>query len=239
MKKKLCEALCICLFFVGENLFSQSKLKIGLDAGYTYSVLSANLSNLVDSKYTGRYGYGINFSGEYIMYKALFVSSGISFLQKNYSFERTGSHAGWYTNYNNYLLSFPLMVGSYILNNPYENEGIWLKLAGGMYAEYWLIRNWEGQFPLFSGINPDGSFNYTKASGKYDFNTNENQLNRFGYGLQGQVQLGYSFSNKFDLYGTYNYQYGLSDISKTNTDKNQKMATRSYMISIGISYKFD
>ena len=81
-------------------------------------------------------------------------------------------------------------------------------------------------------------FPYVKVSDTYDFKKNENQLNRFGYGLQGQAQLGYSF-DKFDVYGAYNYQYGLSDISKTNTDKEQKATTRSYMISVGVSYKFD
>ncbi|MCL1676183.1 outer membrane beta-barrel protein [Elizabethkingia meningoseptica] len=240
MKKNLCRAfLCLCLFPVGTSLFAQNKFKIGLDAGYTYSVMHSNLSNQVDSKYSGRYGFGVNLSGEYMIWKSLFVSTGVSFLQKNYEYKRLETRAGWYDNYTNNFLSFPLLVGGYILNNPHESKGVWIKLAGGMYTEYWLSRKYDGQYPVFSELQTDGTFNYTKVSGKYDFKENENQYSRFGYGLQGQAQLGYSFK-KFDVYGAYNYQYGLSDISKIEPqDKNKKMSTRSYMLSVGVSYKFD
>ena len=238
MKKVLGRALCLCLLPIGASLFAQNKFKIGLDAGYTYSVLNGNVSNLVDTKYSGRYGFGVNLSGEYMIWKSIFMSTGVSFLQKNYKYERTGTRSGQYTDYKNNFLSFPLLVGAYILNNPHESKGIWIKVAGGMYTEYWLNMKREGQYPVFGGLQPDGTFPYVKVSDTYDFKKNENQLNRFGYGLQGQAQLGYSF-DKFDVYGAYNYQYGLSDISKTNTDKEQKTTTRSYMISIGVSYKFD
>ena len=30
------------------------------------------------------------------------------------------------------------MVGGYILNNPHESKGVWIRIAGGMYSEYWL-----------------------------------------------------------------------------------------------------
>ncbi|MCL1663401.1 PorT family protein [Elizabethkingia ursingii] len=238
MKKSLCKALCLCLLPVGASLFGQNKFKIGLDAGYTYSVLNGNLSNQVDSKYSGRYGVGVNLSGEYMIWNSLFVSTGVSFLQKNYKYKRIGAHSGWYSDYTNNFLSFPLMIGGYILNNPHESKGVWIKIAGGMYSEYWLSRKFDGQYPVFSELQPDGSYPYTKVSGAYDFKENENQLNRWGYGVQGQAQLGYSFK-KFDVYGAYNYQYGLSDINLTNKDKATKEALRSYMISVGVSYKFD
>ncbi|MCT4217335.1 outer membrane beta-barrel protein [Elizabethkingia anophelis] len=238
MKKLSIRILCAALLSLGTSLLAQKKFKIGLDAGYTYSVLNGNLSNQVDSKYSGRYGVGVNLSGEYMIWNSLFVSTGVSFLQKNYKYKRTGTHSGWYSDYTNNFLSFPLMVGGYILNNPHESKGIWIRLAGGMYSEYWLSRKFDGQYPVFSEQQLDGSFPYNKVSGTYDFKENENQLNRWGYGVQGQAQLGYSFK-KFDVYGAYNYQYGLSDINLTNKDKATKEALRSYMISVGVSYKFD
>ncbi|MYZ59109.1 PorT family protein [Elizabethkingia anophelis] len=240
MKKKLCQAfLCLSVFPMGSGLYAQNKFKIGLDPGYTYTVMHGNQSNLVDSRYSGRYGFGVNLSGEYRIWNSLFVSTGFSFLQKNYKYERTGSRSGWYSKYDDNFVGFPLLIGGYILNNPHESkEGIWIKLAGGMYTEYWLSRKVNGQYPVLGELQEDGHYNYVKVSEKYDFKKNENQFNRFGYGLQGQAQLGYSFKD-FDLYGTYNYQHGLSDINKINEDKNKKMTTRSYMISVGISYKFD
>lgn len=238
MKKRLCKVLCLCLLSAGSSFYAQNKFKVGLDAGYTYGTLNANMSNLIDAKYVGHYGFGINLSGEYMIWKSLFVSTGISFLQKNYEYQRTGSRAGWYTKYDNDFLNFPLLIGSYVLNNPHENKGVWMKVAGGMFTEYWLSMKREGQYPVFNELQTDGTFNHTKVSDTYDFQKNENQLNRVGYGLIGQAQIGYNFK-KFDVYGSYNYQYGLSDINKDNEDKNQKMTRRTYMVSIGAAYKFN
>ncbi|WP_166921857.1 outer membrane beta-barrel protein [Flavobacterium poyangense] len=240
MKKKTCWALFLCLFLVSKGLFAQKKLfKVGLDVGYTYNVMHANLSNLIDSKYTGRYGIGVNLSGEYMIWKTLFVSTGISLLQKNYEFSRTGTRSGWYTKYNSNFLSVPFMIGTYVLNNPYESSGVWLKLSGGVYTDYWLSLKREGNYPVFGEIPPDFGYYdiYRKVSDTYDFKKNENQLSRLGYGLQGQIQLGYSFK-KIDVFGSYTHQYGLSNIYKTE-NKEQKMSSRSYMISIGVNYLFN
>ena len=226
--------------FLGTGINAQNKLKVSIDAGYTYSVLHANLSNLIESKYSPRYGIGINLMGEYIVWRGLFISTGVSFLQKNYEFKRTGSYDGWYTEYTNNFLSFPLLIGGYILNDPHKNKGVWIKLAGGMYTDYWLSMKRKGQYPIFAELQPDDNFKYEKTEDSYDFKKNENQLSRMGYGLQGQAQLGYSLK-KIDIYVVYNYQYGLSDINKSEIaiNKDEKMATRSYMLSVGISYKFD
>lgn len=238
MKKKLYKGIYLYFLPMSLSLFGQNNFKVGLDAGYTYSVLGSNLSNLKDSRYRPGYGFGVNLSGEYMIWKSLFVSTGVSFLQKNYKFERTESNYGWYTKYHNDFLAFPLLLGGYILKNPHENKGVWIKIAGGMYTEYWLKMKREGQYPVLNEIQLDGTFNYTQTSDTYDFKKNENQLDRFGYGLQGQVQLGYSLK-KIDIQAAYNYQYGLSDINKANMDKNQKSTIRSYMISIGAAYKFN
>ncbi|MGG1923645.1 hypothetical protein AB1278_17655 [Chryseobacterium sp. NRRL B-14798] len=129
------------------------------------------------------------------------------------------------------------MVGAYILNDPHKTQGVWLSVAGGMYTDYWLGMKRKGRYPVFGELQEDTTFNYTQISDIYDFKKNENEINRWGYGLAGLVQVGYSFK-KFDVYGSYNYHYGLSDIDKTNADKNRKSTLRSYMISIGTSYKF-
>ena len=236
MKKTFYNVLCIGTLLTGSSLFAQNKVKLGVDAGYTYSSFNTDISNLIDSKYKSRYGFGINFSAEVSIWRSLFVSSGISYLQKNYEFQRTGSREGWYTKYDNDFLSVPVLVGGYILNDPNQSTGVWIKVAGGMYTEYWLSMKREGQCPAFTTLRPDGTLTYTKTSDKYDFDKNENQLKRFGYGLQGQAQLGYSF-DKIDVYASYNYQYGLSDITKYNNN-NRKTTRDSYMISAGVAYKF-
>jgi len=213
----------------------QSRFKIGVDAGYTYSVLNADVSNLIDSKYKARYGVGVNLFGEYQIWNTLFVATGVSYQQKNFGFERTGSKEGWYTDYNSEFLQLPLLVGGYILKNPYEESGFWIKVAGGMYSEYWLRLKREGQYPVFNELQEDGSFPYTKVSDTYDFKKNENQFNRWGYGVLGQGQLGYSF-DKINIYASYLYQYGLADIDNSNRDRSRKSTIDSYLVSLGIAY---
>ena len=38
-----------------------------------------------------------------------------------------------------------------------------------MYTEYWLNMKREGQYPVFSELQTDGSFPYAKVSEAYDF----------------------------------------------------------------------
>ena len=238
MVKKVVWLLCLGLSVSG-GLQAQSKLKVELDMEYTYSILNANLSNLIESKYSGGYGFGVTVNGEYPIWKSLFLATGISYLQKKYAFQRTGIYSGMYTKYHNDFLSVPLLVGGYILEVPKGQQGIWIKVAGGVYGSYWMRMNRQGRYPVLSEFSPvNYEITYKLVSDTYDFKTNENMLNRFGYGMQGQLTLGYSFS-KFDIYGSFNQQYGLSDISKSNKNKNLKKTIRSYMISVGTSYRFD
>ncbi|NAW52137.1 PorT family protein [Elizabethkingia argentiflava] len=238
MLKKKCKTLCFCLLSVGTGLCAQNRLKLDLDAGPIYSVLNTNRSNLTQIKDVGQYGVGVNLGAEYKIWKTLFVSSGISFHQKNFKIEGFERKEGKYTKETNNFLSFPLLVGGYILEVPQGNSGVWLKVAGGMYTDYWLTRKRTGNYMVFTELQEDGSFNETVVTEKYNFKENENQLNRFGYGLQGQAQLGYSFKS-MNIYAAYNGYYGLSDINKANRDTDQETKIRSYMLSIGVSCKLN
>ncbi|MBV8325228.1 outer membrane beta-barrel protein [Chryseobacterium sp.] len=238
MRKKICRAASIGALSFGTFVSAQHHFNLALDAGVTSSSLHADLSNQIESRYKSRIGLGINLSGEYMIWKSLFASVGLGFQQKNYEYQRTGNYAGWYSRYTNNFLTAPLMIGAYLLNNPHETQGVWLKAAGGMYSEYWLSRKISGRYPVFNELQEDGSFNYTEVSDTYDFKANENQLNRWGYGIIGKAQIGYSFK-KFDVYGSYTYLHGISDINKDNQDESRKESLRSHMFSVGASYKFN
>lgn len=214
---------------------SQNKLKVGLDLGYTRTAMHANLSGLIDSRYQSHYGFGVNGSVEYLIWQSIFMSSGISYLQKNYRFERTGSFSGWYTNYNNSFLNVPLLVGGYILKTDKDERGVSLKVAAGAYGEYWLRMKRQGRYMSVGGIPVDGVWGYEDVSDVYDFKTNENQLTRWAFGLQAQVQFGYQYKD-YGFFVAYNYQYGLTDINKSNDNKNLKMSPRMDMLSLGVTY---
>lgn len=215
---------------------TEKRFKVGIDAGYTNTSLSTNISNLIDSKYNSKGGFGINAAIEMNVYKSLFVSTGVSYLQRNYEFERTGSHAGWYSNYKNDFISIPLLVGGYLVNNPHVDNGIWVKVAAGIYGEYWAKSKVDGQYPVFPELGWDG-FPYTKVSETYDWKKNENQYHRASMGLQGQIQLGYSI-DEIDVFLGYNYLYGLTDTNKYDTPGKKKVTRDTYMVSLGVAYKF-
>ena len=245
ISKKLTSFLAIVLFVFGMSMVVQAqnrqtqsqRFKVGLDAGYTNTSLSANVSNLVDSKYTSRDGFAINASVEMNVWKTLFVSTGVSYMQRNYEFERTNSREGWYSKYNNDFISVPLLIGVYLVNNPYTDNGVWVKVAGGIYAEYWAKMKVKGRYPVFLETQPDGSYPYKEVNETYDFSKNENQLNRTSMGLQGQFQLGYSL-DRLDFYAGYSYLHGLTDTYKKRGPGNSKVLRNTYMISIGAAYKF-
>jgi len=226
-----------CATMQAQTELTKNRFKLGIDAGYTNTALSTNISNLIDSKYISRGGFATNISAEMAIWKTLFVSTGVSYLQRNYEFKRTNSRSGWYSKYNNDFISVPLLVGGYIINDPYTSKGIWLKVAGGIYAEYWTKMKIDGQYPVFTELQPNGSFNYTRVSENYDFKKNENQLNRFAMGIQGQAQFGYSLS-KVDVFLSYNYLYGLTDTYKYDSPGRKKTTRDSHMLSLGAAYKF-
>ncbi|MGS2764533.1 outer membrane beta-barrel protein [Sinomicrobium sp. M5D2P9] len=233
---QLCCFLFLAAVFLQEAV-AQGNLKLNLDAGVTYNSLDYNLSNRVDSRYNGRWGLAANLSLEYRFYDSFFVSGGVSFMQHNFEFERTGSREGWYTKSRNNYLSIPVLVGAYLINNPFEEKGLWLRVAGGAYTGYWLSMNRKGQYPVFSELQWDGSFPLSeKVRERYDFKRNENQLNRIHYGLQGQLQAGYSFG-KYGIYASYSYLYGLSGLQKNNVN-DRDMFHKTSMINIGISRNF-
>lgn len=71
MRKTIVKIFCLCLLPAGISISAQNKFKIGLDAGYTYSVMHGNLSNLkipnikqvtdMGLIYQGNTGYGKQF----------------------------------------------------------------------------------------------------------------------------------------------------------------------------------
>lgn len=233
--------LLFCFLFLAavflQEAVAQGNLKLNLDAGATYNSLDYNLSNRIDSRYNGRWGFAANLSLEYRFYDSFFVSGGVSFMQHNFEFERTGSREGWYTKSRNNYLNIPVLVGAYLINNPFKSEGLWLRVAGGAYTGYWLSMKRKGQYPVLFEVQMDGEKPLSeKISERYDFKRNENQLNRIHYGIQGQFQAGYSFG-KYGIYASYSYLYGLSGLQKNNVN-DRDMFHKTSMINIGISRNF-
>lgn len=213
------------------------KLKVSLDAGMSNSVLNSDVSNLVNTRYNTKFGAVSRVHLEYNFYKDFIVASGVGFVQKNYEYKKTDSATGTRSAYRNNFINIPLHVGLYIFNNPHNKRGLWLKIQGGVFYEYLAGIRRNGVYPVFSELQKDGHYRLRHVSEKYDFDRNENHLKRGLFGLEGKAEFGYSFT-EFDVFASYAYQYGLTDIYKAKTSANGKSRRIANMITLGVAYKF-
>lgn len=134
-------------------------------------------------------------------------------------------------------MDIPLNVGLYLFNNPHKENGIWLKVQGGVFYEYFTKMHRKGEYPIFAQLQEDGSYIKAQVNETYDFKRNENNLKRNLFGIEGTGEVGYSF-NRIDVFASYTYQYGLTDIYKAKTSSNRKSRRISNIISLGVAYKF-
>ena len=49
-------------------------------------------------------------------------------------------------------MNVPLNVGLYIFNNPYKENGVWLKIKGGVYYEYFFCLHRKGDYTIFAQL---------------------------------------------------------------------------------------
>ncbi|MEG0890122.1 MAG: outer membrane beta-barrel protein [Bacteroides sp.] len=236
MKKQLVIFLLLGVVVSPSSVKAQ-KLKVGLDVGLSKSILSSDVSNLVNTRYDTKSGIATNVNLEYNFFGDFMVATGLGFIQKNYEYKKTDGITGTYTLYNNNFIAIPLNVGWYIFNNPYKKRGVWVKVQGGVYYEYLTRVHRKGEYPIFAQLQEDGSYVKTQISETYDFKKNENNLNRNLFGIEGAVDVGYSFE-RIDVFASYTYQYGLTSIYKAKTSSHRKSRRSSSIISLGVAYKF-
>lgn len=239
MKKSNLFILALALLLASCPAFmkAQKKLKVGIDAGLSQSILDADLSNFIDTKYEVGNGFTTRLSVEYNVYKELVVGSGLSFVQKAYKYKRTNNSEGIQTSYRNNFIQIPLTVGAYLINNPHHSDGIWIKLSGGAYYEYLTSIHRKGSYLVFAELGMDDTFAVAKVSEKYDFKKNENNFRRGFFGLQASAEAGYSFG-KYDVLAAYTYQHGLTDIYKSRSAGIKKSTRNSHFFTLGVAYKF-
>ncbi|MCE8624226.1 PorT family protein [Bacteroides fragilis] len=236
MKKQVAIFILLGIITIPSSVKAQ-KLKVSLDVGISKSILSSDVSNLVNTRYNTQTGVATGVNLEYNFFKDFIVGTGLGFIQRNYEYKKTDNITGTHTLYKNNFMNVPLNVGLYIFNNPYKENGVWLKIQGGVYYEYFTRMHRKGEYPIFAQLQKDGSYIRVQVNETYDFKRNENNLKRDLFGIEGTGEIGYSFK-KIDVFASYTYQYGLTDIYKAKTSSNRKSRRISNIISLGVAYKF-
>ncbi|WP_062059882.1 porin family protein [Aquimarina longa] len=237
----ICFLTVLCLS--GQELKNKNndsgKTRVSLHGGVSINNVKQNLSNLIYSKYSGSNGFFASTNVEYQFIGPFIASTGISILQKNFKFEKTASksfNSSYNTDYETLYFNVPIMIGVYLIN-PYKEKGIKLSISGGGFLGKWLKLTREGRYnKIFEASST--SFNsivYLKEN--YDFDTNQNNFNRFDYGLQGEAKLLYDFSSHYGVSLGYTYLHGFSNIYKKQRNEHP-IKHKTSITSLGISYKF-
>ncbi len=157
MKKQLVIFILLGIIAIPSSVKAQ-KLKVSLSAGLSKSILNSDVSNLVNTRYDTKTGVATRVNLEYNFFKDFIVGTGLGFIQKNYEYKKTDNITGTHTLYKNNFMDIPLNVGLYLFNNPHKENGIWLKVQGGVFYEYFTRMHRKGEYPIFAQLQEDGSY---------------------------------------------------------------------------------
>ncbi len=210
--------------------------KVEAEAGVSCSVLDTDVSGLAGVSYKVRPGVTAGVAAENNVVDNLAVGLGVRFVQRDYLYLNRSSDS-WKTRYNNNFISIPLTVGYYLLHNPYQEKGLWLKPQVGVFYEYFVSMHTKGTYPVDLLDDYKGGGAYFEYKSTYDFSTNENHLRRSLFGGEVGIQAGYSFG-RIDAFASYRFQYGFSHIYQEKSRGSKTARRNSSIITVGVSYKF-
>lgn len=212
-----------------------------IDAGYSYNHLITYVSNRTFTKNVNKIGYNAALRFKYEVNKLIGFETGISWIQKNYSFKRTENYSGIFDKFTNNYLQIPFTVPIRI----YEKKKIQIFLNNGVFASYLISTRVNGVMPnAFNSTNEldvDGqsiqNFNLTTYSEDYKFNTMKD--NRFEFGLQTGITFQYDFNEKTVFFLEYRFYQSLTDIQKEYMVNQASKINQTSIVSVGFILKFN
>ena len=219
MKNKI---LLLSFLLVSANLFAQSNIKLGVNAGVTYSTIqgdaSKSLNGLLDltngiATSRDHLGFYAGVNADIPIASNLSLAPGIMYAQKGYEFSGSfspkglnflgaGAKAVLQTNY----IDVPLLVKA-------NMQG--LQIFAGPQISYLVNANLKTTAGLL-GIN---LLNNTMDA--------TSQFNRWDMGVT--AGLGYEFSNGIYISGSYDY-----GLQKIDANKSLNAYNRSFKIGLGV-----
>ncbi len=198
-KQRFLLLLFIGLFSVG----ARAQFSLGLELGTNKNQLYTNTSNLAFTQYKTGSGISVGIPVLYKIEDWFSIQATPSFMQKNYSVERTGYFQGVYQNSTNGYIQLPVM-GQFSFGGEQLRGFVNL----GIYGAYWASANVKGA--QLNALNPVDTAYYTSppasATGetnlynyneKYEFSTVKDNRMEFGWitgvGISYETQGGYRF----------------------------------------------
>ena len=222
------------------SLSAQNKVRVSLSGGLNDNDITYKANNRINTEYQNEGGNyfkaGVNFK----IYKNISIQTGLTYLNKNYRFKRTGFLSDITSLYETRYFNIPVMVGIQPLANVLKNTKFNFDILGGVYVGWWnsLDRNSSTRIFSADGFNVDPEDTIVSISESYNFDTNENHFNRVDYGLQAETRLGYNFYKNLSIFVEYSFMYGLSDNQKNHLRQTSKYYYTTSNYGLGLSYNF-
>ena len=214
------------------SLSAQNKVRVSLSGGLNDNDITYKANNRINTEYQNEGGNyfkaGVNFK----IYKNISIQTGLTYLNKNYRFKRTGFLSDITSLYETRYFNIPVMVGIQPLANVFKNTRFNFEILGGAYVGWWDSLDRD------SSTISTSSIGITKVSESYNFDTNENHFNRVDYGLQAETRLGYNFYKNLSIFVEYSFMYGLSDNQKNHLRQTSKYYYTTSNYGLGLSYNF-
>lgn len=228
--------LVFMTFIASQCLSAQEKFRVSLSGGGNHNDITYSASNRVNTVYSGKNGYylkaGINFKP----YKNISFQSGLTYIQKNYVFQRTGPREGVSTIHKANYFNMPFMIGLQPLFHSLKSTKFNFEIFAGTYIGWWNSLERESNIQVFGELDIHNNIPIKKVADSYDFNKNENHFNRLDYGLQAETRISYLFQKNINLFIEYSFMYGLSDNQKNQLRKTSNYYYTTSNYGIGIAY---
>ena len=184
-----------------------SRWHFGITGGYTNNKLYTSTAGRAYTEYENGHGFEIAIPFRYQIKPWLALQTELQYIQKNYTWKRTGVYDKVYTDYTNHFFDIPLM-----LNFSAGGEAFRVFANAGAYAGFWLGGKKKGTL-LENTTDPfsPGDVFYSDYDEKAEFNKNRDA--RFDAGLLCGLGIQYSFK-PVTIFLEGRYYYGLTDMQQ-------------------------
>ena len=234
MKKFLSVLIFASLLLTSLNARDANKYYIGLSGGYTHDIVKTDTGYRTDISYKGSSGFNVNIPLTYQFSDNVGISSGLSYIQKNYRIEHyypsyTEDTKLEYQNVINHYIEFPLTLDFTVTNNNYS-----FTFSAGSYIGYWVLSQRNG-VANGSSVNWDfteGLMNY--YSGNYSFSKADNRIETglllsFGF----EIEL-----NRAIIFLKGSYSLGLTDMRRKQALNYSPLLNDTIIAEIGMLWGF-
>jgi hypothetical protein len=236
-KKRILKAILILVPLSICSLHTRAQVSVGVGSGVAINRQTNDISRLPYTASSSAAGIILDGQVNYRLYSRISITAGVSYIQKNYSIQRTGPFAGVFEKFVNDYWQFSPAVR---IEHRMKKMAVYVK-AGG-YAGYWVKASLKGRVPdifsvadsISSNNQPVESFTLKDFSDKYTFNSQKD--NRYEFGLTAGLGIAREFNKICDLGLEISYIHSLTDQQKNYMIRQSPRMNRTLAMTLTYSY---